>query len=190
MYSETAKYGSFKTSILKYNSKTNVVYTITTKVPTPNTYIAVSRNENITRDSYLKQVDETEADIKDIKKALGKYRLLNNSVKIIEVYNTYIEKNIVGKIIVATSKTNTFGVYSAVIYIGNNGPKLIKYSYVKNSGRSASWPIYKINFVLDIDGDEISEIILQETTETTSSYSIIQYINGEFYQVLKQEMKI
>lgn len=190
MYSETAKYGTFKTSILKYNSKTNVVYTTTTKVPTPEKYMAISSDQSITRTPYLKIAKETTTDIQNVKKALGKYRLLNNSVKIINVYDAYVEKNIAGRIIVATSKTNTFGIYSAVIYVGYDGPQIIKYSYVKNTERSASWPVYDVEFVLDIDYDGISEVVLQETTETTSSYSIMQYTNGTFYQVLKQTIEI
>lgn len=190
MYSETLKYGTFKTSILKYNAKNNVFYTTTSKIPTPKTYIAFSKDEDILRTPYLQQTEEETIDKKNVKKALGKYKFLNSSVKILGVYHAYLEKNELGKIIVATSNTNRFGIYSAVIYVANNNVKLIKYAYVKNSNRSASWPLYDVSFVIDVDGDGMSEIILQETTETTSSYSIIQYIDGEFYQVLKQEMKI
>lgn len=189
MYSQMEKYGRYDTASFRYNKKANIVYTTTTRVPSPERYIALSDAGNdIT--PYLKKVDCEELDVKNVKSAMGKYRFLNNSVKVISAYDVFVEKNISGRIIVAASDSNLFGVYSAVIYVGSNGPQLVKYAYVKKSEKSVSWPIYAVDFALDIDGDSIAEIVLQETTETTTAYTIMKYENNIFKEVLKQTINL
>lgn len=190
MYSETAKYGTYKTATFKYNLDSNIVYTITTRVPTPKKYIAKSAKANSNTLPSLQVADANNLDTKNVKKAMGKYRFLNNSVKVINAYDVFIEKNIPGRLIVAASDSNLFGVYSTVVYVGSKGPQLVKYAYVKNSEKSVSWPIYSASFVIDIDDDGISETILQETTETTTSYVIVKYEDNMFKEVLKQTINL
>lgn len=190
MYSETAKFGTYKTATFKYNSDSNIVYTITTRVPTPKKYIAKTAKADSNTLPSLKVSEAIELDTKNVKKAMGKYRFLNNSVKVINAYDVYIEKNIPGRLIVATSDSNLFGVYSEVVYVGSKGPQLVKYAYVKNSEKSVSWPIYTVSFVIDIDGDGIAETILQETTETTNSYVVVKYEDNIFKEVLKQTINL
>lgn len=189
MFSKTAKYGTFDTASLKYNKKSNIVYTTTTKTPTPEEYIAISATNDY-KNSYLKATATQDSDIKAVKKALGKYRLFNNTIKIIASYDAYIEQNIPGRIIVVTSESNFFGTYSAIIYSSSENTCLVKYAYVKNSEKSISWPIYAANFAIDLDNDGISELIIQETTETTTSYTIMKYEDKMFVEVLKHTIKL
>lgn len=189
MFSKTAKYGTFETASLKYNKKSNIVYTTTTKTPTPEEYIAISATNDY-KNSYLKATATQDSDIKAVKKALGKYRLFNNTIKIIASYDAYIKQNMPGRIIVVTSESNFFGVYSAIIYSDLDGSSIVKYAYVKNSEKSVSWPIYAANFAIDLDNDGISELIIQETTETTTSYTIMKYEDGVFYEVLKHTVNL
>lgn len=189
MFSKTAKYGTFNTSIFKYNKKNNIVYTTTTKVPTPEEYIAISATDNYIN-PILKESKAQDSDIKNVKKALGKYRLFNNTIKIVATYDTFIKQGVAGRIIVVTSESNFFGTYSAIIYAEQDKACLVKYAYVKNSEKSVSWPIYAANFAIDLDNDGISELIMQETTETTTSYTIMKYEEEKFVEVLKHTIKL
>lgn len=189
MFSKTAKYGTFDTASLKYNKKSNIVYTTTTKTPKPEEYIALT-SSNDYKSSYLKATEKQDSDIKAVKKALGKYRLFNNTINIIAAYDVFIEQNIPGRIIVVTSESNFFGTYSAIVYSSANNTCIVKYAYVKNSEKSISWPIYAANFAIDLDNDGTSELIIQETTETTTSYTIMKYEDKMFVEVLKHTIKL
>lgn len=189
MFSKIAKYGTFDTASFKYNKKNNIVYTTTNKTPKPSEYLAITTSTDY-RNSYLKETKAQDSDIKSVKKALGKYRLFNNTIKIIAAYDVFIEQNVPGRIIVVTSESNFFGTYSAIIYAGQDNTCLVKYAYVKNSEKSISWPIYAANFAIDLDNDGTSELIIQETTETTTSYTIMKYENETFVEVLKHTIKL
>lgn len=96
-----------------------------------------------------------------------------------------------GKIICATSDgKNKFGVYSVVIYSTGKTAKIIKYNYVKDINSSVDWPIYSLKFVYDLNMDGISEIVIQETNEYEIKYSVMEYKNNKFYEVLSEKIKI
>ena len=96
-----------------------------------------------------------------------------------------------GKIICATSDGKTeLGVYSVVIYSNGKSAKIIKYCYVKNTRKAVDWPIYSLKFVYDLNSDGMSEIVIQETNEYQIKYSIIEYREDKFYEVLSEKIKI
>lgn len=189
MYNNNSMLGTYKTATLK-KYENAVVYTTTTKVPQPENYIAIESADKNINVNKMTKLEPTKQDEKHVKEALGKYKLLNNTVKITEVYETYITGGS-DKIICALSeKSGMFGTYSAVVYVSGSKAKLIKYSYVKNVKSSSTWPIYSAKFSIDINGDGLSELVLQETTENAVSYSIVELKNNEFYQVLKTTILI
>lgn len=190
MYGENQIFGTYKTASLRYNAKTNILYTKTTRIPTPEKYIAI-KSSNVIRNPKMTVSVPNSKDLKLAKKALGKYRLLNATISISNVYDVYVNPNVAGRIIVVSSKKNKhFGVYSAVIYTEKNTAKIVKYAYVKDLNSSERWPIYSVNFVLDIDADKVSEIVLTETYENKVAYSIMKYIDSKFYEVLKTTINI
>lgn len=184
MYSSTGLLGSFKTaSFKKYENE--VAYTTTTKVPTPENYIAIEKTEDIRTFSKISETAATKQDEKYVKQALGKYKLLNNTVKITEVYEARVKNNEDRIICAVSKKSGIFGAYSAVIYVSNSEAKVVKYSYVKDEKNSTTWPVYSLKFVIDINCDGMSELVIQETTENTVSYSVMELKTDKFYQVLK-----
>lgn len=183
-------YGTYKTaSIRKY--KNSVIYTSIAKEGIPDSYLAVAnKGEPITFPGMTK-LEATSQDEKYVKDAIGSYDLINGSVKILEVYGTNIN-NVADKIICATSKkANLLGAYSAVVYVHQNKPYLVKYSYVRDTKDSNRWPIYSLQFIMNLNNDSTPEIILQETTGDDISYSVLEIRNNnEFYEVLRTTVEI
>jgi len=190
MYSADGNLGRFDTASFKYNG--DFYYTTTTKVPTPEEYIAVGNTSTEPKYMMLDEFEPTEFDIKNVKKILGKYNFLNGTVNIVECYRTSFSNAELGTIYSVTSAgANIFGVYSAVIFSKGKESCLIKYSYVKDTELSSAWPVYDIKHVVDINGDGKCELILQETTASKINYLVEEYIdNGEFNEVLKVTIDI
>lgn len=144
----------------------------------------------------MKESISTKKDLRLVKKALGKYRFLNLTVEIQNIYEVYVNNNVLGKIAFVTSKNNkqskTFGIYNALIYIENNKSQIIKYAYVKDLKNNMRWPVYALNFVIDIDNDKdnISEIIISEIYDNNMSYIILKYKDKNFQQVLKTNINL
>lgn len=117
--------------------------------------------------------------------------MLNFSVDVQNIYDVYLNSNTLGKIAFVTSKESKlnkyFGIYNALIYIEGNKSQIIKYAYVKDLENSIRWPIYSLNFVIDIDQDEngFAELVVFETYENNISCNILKYENNKFYEVLK-----
>ncbi len=135
--------------------------------------------------------DATDNDKKTVKKALGIYSMLNNTVKINEVYIVTLKSGETGRLIFATSDgKNKFGVYSAIVFATEKKATIVKYNYVKNIKSSVDWPVYSLKFVYDLNSDNVAEIVLQETTEYNIKYTVMEYRNNKFYEVLSEKIKI
>ncbi len=189
LFSENAKYGTFKTaSIKKYNK--SVIYTAIAKSGIPGDYLAITSQETAKVLPGMTNLVSTEEDEKYVKEAIGSYKLINSSVKITEVYGTNIN-NIADKIICATcEKANLLGAYSAVVYVTSGKAHLVKYAYVRDTKDSDRWPVYSLKFVMDLNENAKPEIILQETTGKNTTYSVLELRDNKFYQVLSSTIEL
>jgi len=185
-----AQYGTYKTASIRKHNR-SVIYTTIAKEGIPNNYLAIAARGTTNVFPGMTRLKATEQDEKYVKEAIGSYKLINGSVKILEVYGTNIN-NVSDKIICATSEhANLLGVYSAVVYVNNNTPYLVKYSYVRDTKNSDRWPIYSLQFVMDLNEDLKPELILQETTGNDTSYSILELRQENmFYEVLRSTVEI
>lgn len=190
MYAPNGYLGKFETSVFKKSN--GIYYTKTTKYPEPDEYIAVSTQSGLAGYTELSTITTTQKDVSDVKKALGKYRLLNNTVKIVEAYQTTFANGEVCKIYsVVSSGDSLFGVYSAIVYVYGSNRKLVKYSYVKDTEFSSSWPVYSIKYVTDLNKDQRCELVLQATTANKIIYTVNEFKdNREFVEVLKVSIDI
>lgn len=189
MYGLSSKIGKFETASFKKSS--NIIYTTTTKQPTPG-YVAVgTQNSTSSQIVNIKEAYPDKKDEKKVRKALGKYKWFNFSVKINEMYHTNLTEENIGDLYFVTSKSKGLsGVYSAVVYVNGTKSYLLKYNFVKDTKRAADWPVYSLKYVLDINGDGFAEIIVQETKEKSAKYIIISYNGKEFNQVLSLDLAI
>ena len=190
VFSINAQYGTYKTaSFKKYDN--SVVYTAIAKAAIPGNYLAISANDNVKLMPGMTKIEPTDEDKQYVKDAIGSYKLINGSVKISEVYATKINE-VTDKIICATSeKANLLGAYSAVVYVSGGKAHLVKYAYVRDTDDSDRWPVYSLQFIMDLNSDSKPEIILQETTGKDTSYSILELKeNNRFYEVLRSTIEI
>lgn len=192
VYTNRGRSGTFKiNNIVKKDTYTQAV---TSSLNVIDEYFALpSSNVNAMAISPIK-VDATSEDYDSVKKALGKYRLLNNSINISSVYDVSINLDNTFKIICATSSDTKGGVYSTVIFTNLNRTKskIIKYSYVKDKNNSSNWPIYSFEFSADLNNDSNSEIIIREVTEFDLKYDVLEYDNkaDNFVEVLSATLKL
>ena len=187
---QNAQYGTYNTaSIRKYNK--TVIYTTIAKDGVPSSYLAIPKADTTYIFPGMTKLTPSAQDEKYVKDAIGSYKLMNGSVKITEVYGTNIN-NVSDKIICATcKKANILGAYSAVVYVTANEAHLVKYAYVRDTKDSDRWPVYSLQFVMDLNKDSKPEIILQETTGNDTSYSVLEKReNNKFYEVLKTTIEI
>lgn len=185
LYGTSGKMGTFEIYSTSYDQDKGITYAVPLKDLSNEEYIATSKSEDNMMQRSLTKVEATSQDEKYVKKALGKYRLFNNTVKVNEVYEVYLNQEQKTRIISATSSgKNNFGVYSTVIYVNGNKAKIMKYSYVKNTESSINWPVYSIKFACDLNKDGNYEVILQETRELTMKYDIMEYRNNKYYEVI------
>lgn len=191
LYGISGKMGTFEIYSTSYDQNKGITYAIPLKDLSDEEYIAIAKSETNIMQRSLTKVEANEQDEKYVKKALGKYRLFNNTVKVNEVYECYLNKDQKTRIISATSSgKNNFGVYSVVAYVNGNDARIMKYSYVKNTESSINWPVYSIKFACDLNNDGNYEVILQETRELTMKYDIMEYRNNKYYEVISFEFNI
>jgi len=191
MYNISGKLGTFEIHSVARDNEKNIIYAIPLKDLTDEEYIAVASSEASILKRKMVKVENAEKDEKYVKKALGKYRLLNNTVKINEVYEGYLDSEQKTRIISATSTGgNRWGVYSVVVFVRGNKAEIIKYSYVKNTESAIDWPVYSIKFACDLNNNDIYELIIQEARETTMKYSILEYKKDKYQEVIGFEFKI
>ena len=185
VFSNNSQYGTYDTAkIKKYNK--SLIYTTLVKENIPSTYIAIAATDDAKLLPGMTKLEATSEDERYVKEAIGAYKFINGSVKILEVYGTNIN-NVTDKIICATSKkTNVLGAYSAVVYVTENKAYLVKYSSVRDTKNSDRWPIYSLQFVMDLNNDNKPEIVLQETTGNNAAYCILELREKNmFYEVLR-----
>ncbi len=191
MYSLDGKLGTYEIYNVSYDEKREITHVLPLKEKVAEEYIAIGKSENNLMSRTVKKVEVKKSDKKNAKKALGKYRLFNNTIKIHEAYETKLTKDRNVRIISITSSgKNTFGVYSAIICIEENNAEIIKYSYVKNTKSSIRWPIYSFKFACDLNNDGKYELIIQEARELTMKYCIMEHQKNRYKEVLGVEIKI
>lgn len=190
VFSQNAQYGTYKTASIKKYDKT-IIYTTIAKEGIPSNYLALNSTNNVRLIPGMTKLEATKEDEEYVKEAIGSYKLINGSVRILEVYATNINQ-INDKIICATcEKANILGAYSVVVYVTNNKAHLVKYSYVRDTKNSDRWPVYSLQFVMDLNEDYKPEIILQETTGNDTSYCVLELRqNNIFYEVLRATIQI
>lgn len=191
-YSKDGKLGKYNIGKISKDTKTASVYTTISKQNLLNEYFAVATSNNdVMSTPASKVINIDESYIKDVKKALGLYRIFNNSVKINEIYNITISDTQKGYLIFATNEVSKGkGAYSTIIYVSNTGKsKIIKYNYINNKNNSEDWPIYSLNFVADLNQDGTNEILIQETKEFEVKYDVIEYKNNDFYEIMSATAK-
>jgi|GEM_PF-1888028 len=188
IFTNKGKTGSFKLNDVSKTAEATVAYTTTTRTNYKDEYYAAKAGTAST--SKMDEITLNEENIKEykvmVKKALGLYGILNDTVKIREAYAVALIPGELSYIITATNdgKTNN-GVYSTVIYVNTFGEaKIVKYNYIKNVNNSSNFGIYTAKFIADLNSDNTSEIILQETKEFNTKYSVMQFSSDKFYEVL------
>jgi hypothetical protein len=193
VFTRKGKTGSYKLNEVSKGTESTAAYTSTTRTNYKDEYFAVKAGSSTTgkMDAITLNDDMTKEYKNKVSKALGLYGILNNTVKIREVYAISLVPGELSYIITATNDGKTGnGVYSIVVHVNNIGEaKLIKYNYVKDVKNSSDFAIYTTKFIADLNGDNVSEIILQETKEFNTKYSVMEYRNGKFYEVLSSTIK-
>ena len=147
--------------------------------------------ENYSLISQFSNAEIQDQDYSYVKRALGTKRIFNNSINILGVYTAYIDAtNSIRLICASSSSKGTFGgVYSTIIAVVNGKPSILQYSYIKDIDDALDFPLYPVEFVADLNGDGISEIVTREVTEFNVTYNIFEYINSKFTRVLSEIMK-
>lgn len=191
-YSKEGKMGKYTIGKISKDTKTASIYTTISKQNLLNEYFAVATSQtNVMPNPANKILDIDESYIKDVKKALGIYRIFNMSVKISEVYDITISENEKGYLIFATNEVNKGkGAYSTVIYVSNTGKsKIVKYNYINDKENAEDWPVYSLNFIADLNFDGTNELLVQETKEFEVKYDVIEYKNNNFYEIMSAVAK-
>ena len=191
-YSKEGKMGKYTIGKISKDTKTASIYTTISKQNLLNEYFAVATSQtNVMPNPANKILDIDESYIKDVKRALGIYRIFNMSVKISEVYDITISENEKGYLIFATNEVNKGkGAYSTVIYVSNTGKrKIIKYNYINDKENAEDWPVYSLNFIADLNSDGTNELLVQETKEFEVKYDVIEYKNNNFYEIMSAVAK-
>ena len=191
-YSKEGKMGKYTIGKISKDTKTASIYTTISKQNLLNEYFAVATSQtNVMPNPANKILDIDESYIKDVKRALGIYRIFNMSVKISEVYDITISENEKGYLIFATNEVNKGkGAYSTVIYVSNTKKsKIVKYNYINDKENAEDWPVYSLNFVADLNSDGTNELLVQETKEFEVKYDVIEYKNNNFYEIMSAVAK-
>lgn len=188
IFTRKGKTGTFKINDVERSEDSEAAYTTTTRTNYQDEYYAVKSESTLVAKMDKIPLSEENSSVyqNHVKKALGLYGMLNETIKIREVYEVALIPGEISYVITATNegKTNN-GVYSAVVFVSNLGKaSLVKYNYVKDVNKSENFAVYTTKFIADLNGDKKSEIILQETKEFNTKYSVLEYINGKFYEVL------
>lgn len=193
MYGTNGKIGDYLiSSISKSSSNDATVNVLTSKENLILEYYGLDK-KNQSALNILKEVDQNDYDISVSKKALGLYRILNSSIKVSKVYEADIYKTGKVRLISITNEPKKgMGAYSALIAYDTYTGKVdcIKYNYVRNKNKAQDFGIITLKFVCDLNSDGINELIVQDTKEFSTTYSIIEYRDGKYVQILSSTQKI
>ena len=193
MYGTNGKIGDYLiSSISKSSSNDTTVNVLTSKENLILEYYGLDK-KNQSALNILKEVDQNDYDISVSKKALGLYRILNSSIKVSKVYEADIYKTGKVRLISITNEPKKgMGAYSALIAYDTYTGKAdcIKYNYVRNKNKAQDFGIITLKFVCDLNSDGINELIVQDTKEFSTTYSIIEYRDGKYVKILSSTQKI
>lgn len=193
VFTRKGKTGSFKLNKVDKSADAKAAYTTTTRTNYKDEYYAVKAGSTSATkmDAISLKDDSVSIYKKYVEEALGLYGMLNGTVKVREVYEVVLVPGEISYIITATNEGKTGnGVYSAAVYVSStHEAKLIKYNYVKNVNNSSKFGVYTAKFVADLNGDKVCEILLQETKEFDTKYSVMEYNKGKFYEVISATIK-
>ncbi len=143
--------------------------------------------------SQFSEVETQEKDYEAVKKALGIYRLYNSSMNIRNVYYGYVDASTPIRIICVTSSQKGLfdGIYSAIVvsYVDENKSHILQYSYTKDLDNTYDFPLYSVEFMADLNGDSVSDIVTREVTEFNVTYNVFEYQKGKYVRVLAETMK-
>ncbi|MDF2865400.1 MAG: hypothetical protein K0R72_209 [Clostridia bacterium] len=188
IFTAKGKTGTFKIKNVDKGNEAGAAYVTTTRTNYKDEYFAVRSGSTTTAkmDKITLGDDNLSVYENFVKEALGFYKMLNGTVKIREVYEVALIPGKISYIITATSDGKTgSGVYSAVVYVSETeNVQLVKYNYVKDVNNSSDFGIYTTKFISDLNDDKVCEIILQETKEFNTEYSVVEFNNGKFTEVL------
>ncbi len=149
--------------------------------------------ENYALISQFSEVAVQEKDYEAVKKALGIYRLYNSSMNIRNVYYGYVDADTPVRIICVTSSQKGLfdGIYSAIVvnYVDENKSQILQYSYTKDLDNTYDFPLYSVEFMADLNGDAVSEIVTREVTEFNVTYNVFECQKGKYIRVLAETMK-
>ena len=191
VYTDKTKAGTYKMKDT-YTSDDSV-YANTSYPNNIDEYFAISENNDYALSSQFREIEISKEDYSSVKKALGIYRIYNNSLNIKNVYEGFININTPVKIIsVTNSKKGIFGgIYSAIVIvnINTNATQLLQYSYTKDIDNSDDFPLYSVKFLSDLNGDGNCEIVTRDVTEFNVTYNVFEYQNNKFLKVLSETMK-
>lgn len=191
MYIKGSRAGIYKITDL-YTDSDNSVYADTTYTNYIDEYFGVSKDNTTALDYTFSEEEANEKDYEYVKRALGVYRIYNNTINIRNVYSGYINENTPVKIIDVTSnnKGPFDGIYSAVIvaFPNENKSKIIEYSYT-NDEKNDDFPIYSTKFLADLNGDNNGDIIIMAVKEFNVTYSVFEYDGSKFVKVLSETIK-
>lgn len=192
MYGNDGKIGEYKISNIYKSSNNNTVNVTTSKENLILEYYATEK-KNTNALNKLIEVSANSNDLEISKKAIGLYRILNTSMKVSKVYETNIYGTNKIRIISVTSEPKKgMGAYSALIAYDTYTKKAtcIKYNYVRNKNKSENFGILCVKFVCDLNSDGVNEIIIQDTKEFNTKYSIMKYEKGKYVEILSSTQKI
>lgn len=193
IYNTEGKKGKFKITEQAKDTGGAGVYAKTNNPDTASEFFGIAAGSgNVMLNPATKQLNITEADVKRAKEALGFYRIFNSSLKIESMYDVTFDSTHRGQIVCVTNEVGkSQGLYSAVIYLADNGDKsLIKYSYIKDKKNASEWPVYTFKFVADLNQDGVNDLVIQETKEFDVGYDVIEYRDGNFTEVLSTSVKL
>ena len=190
LFNKDGKLGTYKLNEITQQPDSTSVYTTTTRVNLVDEYYGVAKDTSKVASKTISSTI-TDEDTKNVKKALGIYRMLNTSVKVKEVYEVSITNDVYGKVIIATNEPGkSFGAFTVAVFVDNAGnASIIKYNYIRNLKNASDWPVYSLKFVADLNSDSSKELVLVEAKEFEAKYSVLEYRNGKFYEVLSSVVK-
>lgn len=190
VYTMTGKAGTYQLTNLEKSPSTGVIYANTTRLNYIEEYIGVIDSSTI-QNGFVYEVTSGEEELKNmVKDATSKYMLPNNSVKLLKAYNGSLSENKEIKIITAISENANGGAYSTIVAHIDNKSIPIKLNYIKDKSLSSSWPVYNFKFLYDLNGDGVNEVVIEEVDEFSVKYSVMEYRNGEFYEVLSAKKQM
>lgn len=191
VYTEDKRAGTYKME--DTYTVNNSVYANTSYINYIDEYFAIPQDNNYALNSQFGEVATIEEDYESVKKALGIFRIYNNTMDIKKVYSGYTDSKTPVRFIVATSKNRGIfdGIYSAIIavYPNENKAKIVQYDYTNDLQDTDDFPIHSIEFFVDLNGDGDSELVTRDITEFSVYYNVFEYENGKFVRVLREEMK-